>query len=373
MKWRRLRAVARKEFLHILRDPRSLVLALALPLIMLVLFGYALTLDVDRIPLAVFDLSRGPDSRELISRFEASRYFEVVDVVTDYAALERSVDAGRSLAALVIPRDFGRTLRRGTETRVQFIVDGSDSNTASIGLGYATAILSAYSSGYPGLRAGRTPPVPIAVETRIWYNSELKSKNYIVPGLVAVILMIIAALLTSLTIAREWEMGSMEQLLSTPVRPAELVLGKMSAYFALGVADTLLVIGAGVAVFDVPLRGNLLLLATSCLVFLVGALFWGILLSAAADSQLQAYQLGVVTSFLPAFLLSGFVFDIESMPLPVQLATYLVPARYFITLLRGIFLKGVGLEVLALELLLLTLFAGVVFLAATRKVKAKLA
>jgi ABC-2 type transport system permease protein len=208
---------------------------------------------------------------------------------------------------------------------------------------------------------------------RVLYNNDLKSKNYIVPGLIAVVLMIISSLLTSLTIAREWEMGTMEQLLSTPVRPAELVLGKLGAYFTLGLSDLLIALVVGVMIYRVPLRGNgLFLFMTSC-IFLFGSLCWGIFLSAAARSQLLAYQLGAVTSFLPAFLLSGFVYAIENMPPLIQVVTTIFPARYFITILKGIFLKGVGLQVLWIEVAFLSLYSTVVFLIAIRKLRQKVA
>ncbi len=377
MSFRRFRAIARKEFLHILRDPRSLAMSLALPVVMMALFGYALTLDVDRIPLALFDQDRTPDSRELASRFSGSRFFDLTTTVDSYAEAEALIDRGTCLAVLTIPTDYGADLHRGRTPTVQLLLDGTDSNTASIALGYATGIVGDWSQRVRertlNHELGRTFEAPLQLRPRIWYNTTLESRTYIVPGLIAVILMIIAALLTSLTIAREWEMGTMEQLLSTPVRPLELVLGKMSAYFALGVVDTLLAVVLGVAVFGVPLRGNLVLLAISCFVFLAGALCWGIFLSAMVRSQLLAYQLGMISSFLPAFLLSGFVFAIENMPLPVQISTYVIPARYFVTILKGIFLKGVGVPVIGTEILLLTVFAVVVAMAATWRVKGKIA
>lgn len=377
MNWRRIAAVTRKELLHIVRDPRSLGMALAVPLVMLLLFGVALTLDVDRIPTLVYDADRSPQSRELIARFDGSRFFDITGYTVLYEEIERRVDAGAVLMGLVIPPDFSRELLAGRRARVQILLDGSDSNTASIALGYVNALLGAYELDIRAeaqrRRLGRVVKPPAEARLRVWYNTELKSKNYIVPGLIAVILMIIAALLTSLTIAREWETGTMEQLLSTPLRPAEIVLGKMLAYFGVGAADTLTAILAGVFIFGVPFRGSLLLLGASCGVFLAGALFWGILISAVARSQLLAYQMGMITSFLPAFLLSGFVFAIETMPRPIQVITHIVPARYFITLLRGTFLKGVGLEVLAPELAFLLAYGALVFLVATRKMRQKVA
>jgi len=370
---RRTRAMAGKELRHIWRDPRSLMIALALPVIMLLLFGYALSLDVDQIPTLILDSDGSPASRALIARFEGSRYFEILGFVDDYRSIENSIDRDECLIAVVIPKEFSRNLLTGKEVQVQLIIDGSDSNTASIALGYAEAIVAAHASALQSAasnqKSGKPTPLLVEAQLRVWYNSDLKSQNYIIPGLLAVILMIISAMLTSLTIAREWEMGTMEQLLSTPLRPAELVLGKMSAYFAVGAMDTVIVIVVGVIIFEVPLRGNLFFLAVSCFIFLFGALCWGILISAIAGSQLLAYQLGMMTSFLPAFLLSGFIYSIENMPVPIQMFTFLVPARYFITLLKGIFLKGVGLEVLGIEVAFLTVFATLVFLTATRKIK----
>lgn len=377
MSWRRLRAVARKEFLHIVRDSRSLGLALALPLVMLLLFGYALSLDVDRIPTVVYDRDQTPDSRDLIREFSGSRYFQIVGRAGDYQTIDREINASRCLLAIVIPEKFSDNLRGGRVAEVQLLLDGSDSNTASIAMGYVDAITRLYAlkvrSDAQSRLGGGKLQAPIDARVRVWYNEDLKSRNYIVPGLIAVILMIIAALLTSLTIAREWENGTMEQLLSTPVRPAELVLGKLAAFFALGLVDMLICLVVGVFIFDVPLRGSPLLLFFSSCVFLFGALCWGVMLSAMTRSQLLAYQLGVVTSFLPAFLLSGFIFALENMPKVIQVVSYIVPARYFIVVIKGIFLKGVGLDVLWFEILLLIVYAAGVFLAATRKLRQKVA
>lgn len=374
MNIRRIRAVTRKEILHILRDPRSLTMALGLPVVMLALFGYALTLDVDRIPLVIYDQSESPQSRDLISRFEGSRYFNVIGRVEGYEGIEAGILRGAVLTGLVIPKDYAKSIEGGETARIQLLMDGSDSNTASIAIGYAEGIVFAENLAMARKSAGeRNPRGAIENRLRILYNPEQESKNYIVPGLVAVILMIIAALLTSLTLAREWETGTMEQLLSTPVRPSELVLGKMGAYFLLGVVDSLIAIVIGITVFDVPMRGSYLVLGLSCMIFLIGALFWGILLSAITKNQLMAYQAGIITSFLPAFLLSGFMFAIENMPSAVQVVTYAVPSRYMITILRGVFLKGVGFSILTGELALLALFALIVFLVATKKLKREVA
>jgi ABC-2 type transport system permease protein len=377
MNLRRTRAVARKEFWHVLRDTRSLILALAIPMLMLLLFGYALSLDVDQIPTAVVDQDRTPQSRELIQRFAASRYFKVVDYPEDVRGIEQLILRDEVVLGIVIPPDYSRQLTSARTAEVQLLLDGSDSNTASIAAGYADGVSQAFAlelrEHFVNQRSGITMPATVEPHLRVWYNSELKSKNYIVPGLIAVILMIISAMLTSLTIAREWEMGTMEQLLSTPLRPTELILGKMSAYFALGLADALTTVAIGVGLFGVPLRGNGVLLFASTCIFLFGALCWGILISAITRSQLLAYQVGIVSSFLPAFLLSGFVFSIENMPAVVQIVTHIVPARYFVTLLKAIFLKGIGVGLLWTEFGFLLAYCTIVFVAATRKVGSKLA
>ena len=377
MSLRRLRAVFRKEMLHIVRDGRSLALALALPLNMLLLFGYALTLDVDRIPTYIYDHSRTPQSRELVDQFRGSRYFQILGAVDAYQPIERSIDRSAILLSLIIDKDYSRNLLAGKEADVQLLVDGSDSNTASIALGYADAVIQGYAaqlrSDAQVRRGAGQLKIPVEPQLRVWYNNDLKSKNFIVPGLIAITMMIIAALLTSLTIAREWENGSMEQLLSTPVRPSELVLGKLLAYFCLGFTDMVICILVGVFVFQVPFRGNVwFLFFTSCL-FLFGALCWGIFISATTRSQLLAYQMGMLSSFLPGYLLSGFLYSIHNMPKIIQGISYLVPARYFIKIVNAVFLKGVGMEIVYTEVTLLAVYAAIVFVAASWKMRQKVA
>ena len=377
MSFRRTRAMFRKELHHIVRDARSLALALALPVIMLSLFGYALSLDVDRIPTLIYDADGTPASRAVAREFQGSRFFDVRGFADAYAPLERAIDRSRILMGVAIPRGFGERVASGRPVEVQILLDGSDSNTASIALGYAQTLVRNYalvlrSKVQERMGGGRIEP-PVDARLRVWYNSSLESKNYVVPGLIAVVLMIIAGLLTSLTIAREWEMGTMEQLLSTPLRPAEVVLGKMAAYFVVGVADAVIALLVGLFVFHVPFRGSPWLLVVSGVVFLCGMLFWGIFVSAVSRNQAQAYQIGILSTFLPGFLLSGFVYSIETMPPVIQAITYVVPARYFVTTLKGIFLKGVGLPVLWGELVFLAAFAAIIFLLATRKLRQRLA
>ena len=376
MKPMRVWAIARKEFVHVLRDPRSLSMAIAIPMLLLFLFGYALTLDVDNVPIVVWDQNQSQTSRELISRFDGSRYFSVRDYVRDYQEVERAIDSGRALAALIIPTDFGSDIESGHAAPIQLIVDGSDSNTATIAMGYADFVTLSYSQDVAineiQRTGGRKLHPPLDMRPRVWFNAELVSKNYIIPGLIAVIMMVIAALLTSLTIAREWERGTMEQLIATPVKGSELILGKLIPYFALGMLDVLLAVLMGEFVFQIPLRGNVPLLFGMSAIFLVGALSLGMFISIMTRGQLLASQLAMVLTFLPSFLLSGFMYAIENMPLPIQIMTHLIPARYFVVLLKGIYLKGVGLEVLGVDAALLTLFAIVMVGLANWKFRKKL-
>ncbi|MCC6393491.1 MAG: ABC transporter permease [Bryobacterales bacterium] len=376
MKPLRLWAVARKEFTHILRDPRSLGMAIAIPMLLLVLFGYALTLDVDNVPLVVWDQSETRASRELISHFEGSRYFSLKGYVRNYAEVERAIDSGQALMALIIPNDFARRIESGRAAPLQSIVDGSDSNTATIAMGYADVVTFTYARNASvktmQRSAGRMVPPPLDLRPRVWFNAEMESKNYIIPGLIAVIMMVIAALLTSLTVAREWETGAMEQLISTPVKPTELILGKLLPYFSVGMLDVLLAVLMGEYLFRVPLRGNAALLFAMASVFLAGALSLGMVISIVTRSQLLASQLAMVVTFLPSFLLSGFMYAIGNMPRPIQVMTHVIPARYFVALLKGIYLKGVGLEVLAAEAGLLALFGVVMVTLANVKFKKRL-
>jgi ABC-2 type transport system permease protein len=377
MNLRRVRAMFEKEFRHIVRDSRSLIMALFLPLFQMLLFGYALNLDVDRIPTLIYDADHSADSRALIERFRGSRFFEIEGFTNNYGEIEKDIDKSAILMGIVIPRNYSQRLNAGGKGNVQILLDGSDSNTASIALSYVEGLVQNYAlqvrSNGQERSAGLPLVSPVDSRVRIWYNSTLESTNYIVPGLIAAMMMVIAALLTSLTIAREWEMGTMEQLLSTPVRAGEIVMGKMLAFFVVGVADTFIAVLVGIYVYGVPFRGTIWMLALTTSIFLTGAFFWGILVSAIARTQLFAFQLGLITTFLPSFLLSGFLYAIENMPIPIQLFTHLVPARYFVTIVRGIFLKGIGMQLLWGQVLFLVAFSLLVFWAAQRKMKQKLA
>ena len=372
----RIRAVARKEFIHIIRDPRSLGMSIAIPMLLLLLFGYALTLDVDNVPMVVWDQDNSHESREFISRFDGSPYFLLKQYVQNYQQLERALDSAEALAGLVIPRGFAGKIESGRHVSVQIIFDGSDSNTATIAMGYADVITMIYSQGIALQKIHRMGGIgltlPLEMRPRVWFNEDLESKNYIIPGLIAVIMMVIAALLTSLTMAREWERGTMEQLISTPVKKEELILGKLLPYFGIGMFDVVLAVLFGEFLFQVPLRGNVALLFAMAAIFLVGALSLGMFISIVTKSQLLASQLAMITTFLPAFLLSGFMYAISNMPKMIQVMTHLIPARYFVALLKGIYLKGIGLNILFMEAGLLALFGVLMFTLANMKFKKKL-
>jgi len=370
MNLRRTKAISRKEMIQILRDPRSLGMAIAIPMLLLLLFGYALTLDVDHVETVVLDRDRTQVSTDFIERFGRSRYFNIRAYASSYEDLQRMIDAGKAQMGLVVPRDFAGRIHAGESLPLQVILDGSDSNTAAIIRGYVSGLVQRYSSEIS--RLPKRPLPSVDLQTQVWFNADLESKNYIIPGLIAVIMMVIAALLTSLTVAREWERGSMEQLISTPVKNMELIVGKLSPYFLIALVDVALSVIAGTFIFRVPLRGNLLLLFGSSVVFLIGALGLGFLLSVVTRSQLLASQVAMVLTFLPAFLLSGFMYSISNMPVPIQMITYLIPARYFVSILKGIFLKGSGIDIIWAEGIFLVVFSIGVVAISNRKLKKKL-
>lgn len=354
----RLLAIARKEILQLRRDTRSLILAFLLPMMLLILFGYAISWDVRNIHIAVLDGDRSAASRELIDAFRSSGYFTIIQNLDRPAQIDQLFDRGLAQAVLVIPAGFSSDLSAGRTPAAQTVVDGSDANTATIVLAYSEAIARTFSGRVMlhGVKTDR-PLTSITPESRVWYNEELASRNMIVPGLVAVIMMIIAAMLTSLTIAREWERGTMEQLAATPVSRVEVVIGKLLPYLGIGLVDVVVSSILGVVLFDVPFRGSAALLMVLSFFFLTGALGLGIFISAATRSQVLATQVAMMATYLPAFLLSGFMFAIEVMPAPLRAVTYLVPARYFLVVTRGIFLKGVGLDVLWFQGVLMIVFA----------------
>jgi ABC-2 type transport system permease protein len=368
MKISRVRAISKKELIQIWRDPLSLAMAFLMPVILLFIFGYAITLDVNNLTTIVYDLDKSSLSRELVAEFIESGYFTISNYAARPADIDEYLDSGRAKVAISIPEDFSEEIRKGKTPQLQVIVDGSDSNTATIALGYANAIAARYSQRIKGVAF--TPLIDLSV--RVWYNPELRSRNFIIPGLIAVIMAVIAAILTSLTIAREWERGTMEQLISTPVKVPEMIAGKLIPYFLIGFVDVVIAILIAIFLFEVPLKGSPFLLMVLSAIFLFGGLSLGILISIAAKSQLVASQIAMVTTFLPAFILSGFMYSISNMPALLQILTHIIPARYFVSILKGIFLKGSTLRLLSTEALLLTVFGLVVFIIANRKFKKKI-
>jgi ABC-2 type transport system permease protein len=377
--FRRIFLIARKETWHILRDFRTVYMALGIPLVLLLLFGYALTMDVEDIPLIVVDGDKTTASRDLVSSFERSRIFTVVARPDDARAILGAFRRFEAKAALIIAPNFSRDLARGGVGKAQLIADGTDANIAAIALGYAAAIaqmrsleLATSTLERQGFTAGRTIRPPIQVKSRNWFNPALKSRWFMVPGLIALLMAMMAALLMSLTIAREWERGTMEQLLVTPVRPLEIVIGKLIPYVFIGIGQLCLVSSTGVLLFGVPILGDLGVLFALSLLFLVGALGQGLFVSIATRQQQLAIQLSFITSMLPALLLSGFMSPIASMPEIVQYLTYIVPARYFLVILRGLFLKGSTLATLTPHVTALSIYAILMFAACVGKFKTRL-
>lgn len=374
MKIQRLGAIMRKEFLHVRRDPRSTILALVLPLIMLALFGWALSLDLNNVPLAVWDRSGTAASRELISAFTASRYFRVIPV-TSYSEIQRNIDFGKAVAAMVIPQELGMRATTNQKAQIQVIVNGADPVRGGLAQNYAEAVIGAQAAALgkaTGTRQGVPPRAPFEVRARVWYNPNMESRNGIVPGVIAMILTNIAALMTALTVAREWETGTMESLLSTPVTGPELILGKLVPYIVIGMVDVAMAVAVSLFVFHVPLVGPLWLVFASAFIFTIAATGFGIFVSTWTRAQLMASQLATIFSMLPTFLLSGLLFAIADMPPWVQFLSSIFPARYFVTILRGISLKGLGPVSLAPELLALTVFALAMITLAVRSFKRKL-
>jgi len=370
MNFTRFLAMARKEVVQILRDTRSLIIVVIMPVILVLLFGYGVNLDQKHLPIYVWDREGSQESQDLLKRFQASDYFEVIRVVNSYPELLRAIDDGRIRMALVIPWNFSQAVHDGGGTAVQALVDATDDNTANVAMGYAQAIVQGYSSQvqleWLQQRGQAAQPPPLRVETRTWYNEDLESSAFIIPGVLALVMSVIGAFLTSLTIAREWERGTMEQLVSTPVTPLEIMLGKLAPYFLIGMFDVVVCALLALYWFHVPFRGSFVALLISSALFMVVVLALGFFISVVAKNQLAASQMALLATFLPAFLLSGFLYAIEQMPVILQWITRILPARYYVSLLKKIFLKGTATSLLYADLIPLTIFALVLTVLATR-------
>lgn len=348
-------AVARKELRQIGRDRRTLVILVFVPAFFLLIYGYALNFDIRHIALVVEDRDGTPESREVVSAFINSGYFDLAASVYAPADAERLLDLNRARAVLVLPEGFGREVTSGRLAPVQVIVSGDNANTATTAMSYASSILRTVGARFAS--GGIEVPPLIAVEPRIWYNPELRSTLFLVPGLIAFIAMITAVISTAVSIVREKEVGTMEQVRMAPIDTVSFVVGKTIPYLLIALVSAALIILAAMVLFGLPMRGNWFALLAAVTVFLIGALATGLVISTIADSQQLAFQLALLTSFLPTFMLSGFIFPISSMPVALQVITYAVPARYFLVALRGIVLKGTAIADLAPQVGALAIYA----------------
>ncbi|PKL19384.1 MAG: hypothetical protein CVV49_00820 [Spirochaetae bacterium HGW-Spirochaetae-5] len=372
----RIAAVADKEWLQIRRDFRSLILSLLAPALLIILFGYALTVDVKHVKLTVFDQDRSTESRNLIQEFTHTEYIDIVEYTDNYKNIDKAIDEGGSTLALVIPRNFGKNINTGDKTDIQLIVDGSDSTSATVSIGYVKTIIANFNIEAKIRELNNAGissfDLPLDIRNRIWYNPELQSKNFIIPGLIVLILAIISALIASLTISREWERGTMETLMTTPVRSWELIAGKMIPYLFIGLFDVLMTASVGYFLFDVPIKGSFAEFYLLALLFLTGTTGLGILISTATKVQVLSVQVAMVVTYLPSFILSGFIFPIQNMPLLLQGITYLIPARYLIVIVKGIALKGVGAAMLWTQIVFLLVFTILVLVICANKLKLQL-
>ncbi|MCS6304804.1 MAG: ABC transporter permease [Nitrospira sp.] len=376
MRLHRLIAVIRKETIQIRRDLASLLITVTMPLLFMLAFGYGVRFDVKHIPVYVYDRAGNQQSQDFLKHFQASEYFRIVKAVDNYPALIQALDSGACRLAIVIPIDFSEQLGAGGPVAVQALVDATDNNTANISLSYSEAVVQSYNQrlrlDWSQRHGLSTVQSPLSVDIRTWFNENLESTANIVPGVIAIIMAVIGSFLTSLTVAREWERGTMEQLVSTPITPLELMIGKLVPYFVIGLVDTVLCAAVAIRWFEVPFRGQWTVLFLSCTLFLIVVLSLGYVISVVAKSQLAASQAALIATFLPAFLLSGFLYPVDQMPAATQIITYFVPARYFMTILRDVFLKGTSLPFLMDDLLALALFATILTILATRVFHKKL-
>ena len=364
-------AVGRKEFRQIARDRRSLMVLLFVPAFFLLLYGYALNFDVQNIQLAVHDSDRSQASRELVNAFVESGYFQLAADVSNSREYERLIDRGDVRAVLVLPAGLQRDLLNGHRVPVQVIVNGDNSNTATTVMGYALSVLQTASAQYQPQSRVRGGTALINVESRVWYNPQLRSALFLIPGLIAYIGMISAVISTSLSVVREKERGTMEQVRMAPLGTGTYIIGKTLPYFAISLVTSVFIVLASMGLFGLPMNGSWILLILALSLYLAGALGLGLMISTVAESQQVAFQLAVLASFLPTMILSGFVFPIASMPAPIQAITFVVPARYFIVALRSIVLKGAELSTFWTELAALAAYATFMLALASRRLKSQ--
>lgn len=366
----RLRGLVRKEFLQIMRDPSSIAIALLMPIFLLVLFGYGVSLDADHVPVALVAEAPSQDSADFMASLQGSHYFAPRTANSMHEA-EQALRRGEIRGIIRLQADFSRRVRQSDPAPIQVIVDGVDANTARLVIGYVEGAWGNWLAAQAA-RSGQQLKMPIDLQARIWFNSELRSRNYLVPGLVAIIMTLIGALLTALVMAREWERGTMEALLVTPASMSEVLLGKLAAYFILGTGGMLLTVGLSVWLFEVPLRGSFWVLWGCSSLFLLAALGMGLTISTLARNQFVAGQIAIITTFLPAFLLSGFIFDLGSMPAAVQVITHVIVARYFVAIVQTLFLAGNVWSVILPNALALAVMAAIFLSITWRKSRKRL-
>jgi len=361
----RLRCLVLKEFLELRQNPRLFGIVIVAPIIQLTLLGYAATTDVKDVPVVVADGDRSPESRTLIGRFDASVNFTVIDTVTTVSEVDPYLQRGRAWIALSIPNGYGRAIHQGEPVALQVLADGTDSNSTTVALGYASALVSEYAQelmeSMQPAKAGQ-PPASIDYRIRVWFNPQLESRFFMIPGVLALLLLLVTANLAAMAIVREKELGTLEQLNVTPLRRWELIVGKLLPYGVIALIDVLLVTAVAVFWFEVPLRGSFWLLLVMSLLYVLCTLGLGLFISTVSDTQQQAMMTATFFFLTPMIYLSGFIFPIENMPQVIQYATYLIPLRYFLVIVRGIFLKGIGLELLWRDALAMTAW-GIVVLA----------
>lgn len=356
-----------KEFLQFKRDPKMFGIILIAPVIQLIFLGYAANLDIDRVKIIVLDNDKTSTSREFVERFTASNYFSIVEYADNYNNITKSLDNGKAIAALVIPDDFEKKISRNETVKVQAIFDGSDGNSASISAGYMQFIVMRYSQNVISNfmnRSGKiiSPVGNINAETRVWYNPTLKTRNYMVPGIVGLLLSIITLLLTSLAVVKEKEIGTMEQLVVTPLKSYQLIIGKLVPFILLGFVSVIIVLTAMRYIFEIPVKGSLAFLFVSTFLYILSTLGLGLFVSTISKTQQQAMMISIFAVMMPMVFLSGFAFPVENMPKIIQMISYIVPLKYFNTIIRGVILKGLGFSDLWIESVVLFVMGLVILL-----------
>ena len=373
----RIMAIAQKEWIHIYRDIRSLILALFAPAFLVLIFGYALNMDVKNVAFIIYDQDTSYFSRQFAQMFMHSEYLTFKGYVATYKDVDSAINSSNAVAALVIPHDFTRRLKSGRSSSLQCILDASDSMSATIASAYFNAIVTQYNFQWQQQQLNKagfgTIAMPVSIESRVWYNEELLSKNFVVPGIIVIVLAIISALITSLAISREWEHGTMESLITTPVRSWEVITGKLIPYIFIGMFDVVITYLVGYFVFDIPIRGSFTELLLVSILFLIGTCTFGLVISGATRIQVLSIQVAMIATYLPTILLSGFIFPIKNMPVLLQAITYIIPARYMIALIKGIALKGLAASLLSTQIIFMAVFAFIMIIIGMKKINLRYA